>query len=182
MRIYIGMMTFFFILGNIIRWCMYIFLCKSSTFYILCQLNYRTNKMSRWTPEHSVLLSQILDNVTGTQDIIEVRKDYCKLLDCIDSTDFGYNEYFTGSMAEGLDLPGSDEDYMRDAYDFDHGMQIIEQDQAVPQQTPETSIRDGHRQRPASICNASHYSYYWSAGPSMYYWFLTTHWWVIFPQ
>ena len=88
--------------------------------------------MSGWTTRHSVLLSRILDKVIGTQEMIEIRKDYCKLLDCVKSATFGCNEYFTGSKAEGLDLPGSDLDFMRDI-DVKYGLQVIQQGQAVPQ-------------------------------------------------
>ena len=66
-----------------------------------------------WTRDQSSLLSLLLDEVLGTQEMIDIRQDYCQLLDCIKS-DHRVNWYFTGSKAEGLDLPGSDEDYMQD--------------------------------------------------------------------
>ena len=68
--------------------------------------------MATWTPQYSTLLSQILDILFGTQDVMETRQDYCKLDDCICSTVSPMNRYYTGSKAEGLDLPGSDDDYM----------------------------------------------------------------------
>ena len=69
--------------------------------------------MSRWTPQQSSLLSLLLDEVVGTQEMIHIRQDFCRLYDCIRSDHRG-NVYFTGSKAEGLHLPGSDEDYMID--------------------------------------------------------------------
>ena len=69
--------------------------------------------METWTPEHNTYLSYLLDDITGTEEIVKIRKDYCKTHDCIRSTD-GINMYYTGSKAEGLDLPGSDQDYMID--------------------------------------------------------------------
>ena len=68
--------------------------------------------MASWTPQYSTLLSQILDILVGTKEGIEIRQDYCKILDSIYSVVLGKNRYFTGSKAEGLVLPGSDEDYM----------------------------------------------------------------------
>ena len=70
--------------------------------------------MSRWTHEQSSLLSNLVDEVVGTQEIIETRQDACKLIDCVQSGADSGNKYFTGSKAEGLDLPGSDKDYMQD--------------------------------------------------------------------
>ena len=66
-----------------------------------------------WTPDQSSLLSLLLDEVVGTQEMIAIRQDYCRLFDCIKSVG-NDNWYFTGSKAEGLELPGSDEDYMND--------------------------------------------------------------------
>ena len=68
--------------------------------------------MASWTPQYSTLLSQLLDIEFGTQEMIKTRQDYCKLNDCIYSTALPTNRYYTGSKAEGLDLPGSDDDYM----------------------------------------------------------------------
>ena len=68
--------------------------------------------MASWTPRYSTLLSQMLDINFGTQDMVETRQDYCKLDDCISSTALPINRYYTGSKAEGLDLPGSDMDFM----------------------------------------------------------------------
>ena len=41
-------------------------------------------------------------------------QDNCRLLDSIWSAKTGYTSYYTGSRSEGLDLPGSDDDYMLD--------------------------------------------------------------------
>ena len=66
-----------------------------------------------WTPEKSSILSLLLDKVVGTQEMIDIRQDFCRLDDCIRCNQI-YNWYFTGSKAEGLDLPGSDWDFMFD--------------------------------------------------------------------
>ena len=72
--------------------------------------------MASWTPARSVLLSQLLDDVMGTEEMVQMRQDYCRIWDCIRSTIDTRNDkcYFTGSKAEGLDLPGSDLDVMYD--------------------------------------------------------------------
>ena len=72
--------------------------------------------MASWTPGHSVLLSHLLDDVVGTEEMVKVRQDFCRIYDCIQSTTDSYNDnvYYTGSKAEGLDLPGSDHDVMMD--------------------------------------------------------------------
>ena len=44
---------------------------------------------------------------------MKIRHDYCRIDDRITSSNIqNLQRYFTGSKAEGLDLPGSDEDYM----------------------------------------------------------------------
>ena len=68
--------------------------------------------MTSWTPTRSTLLSKLLDDVVGTEEMVRIRQDYCKIRDCIQSTGYDDNTYYTGSKAEGLDLPGSDRDYM----------------------------------------------------------------------
>ena len=86
--------------------------------------------MSNWTPARSVLLSQLLDDVVGTEDMVRIRQDNCRIYDCINSYGAKVNTYYTGSKAEGLDLPGSDRDYM---YDINiHDMQIIQTEQDAP--------------------------------------------------
>ena len=70
--------------------------------------------MASWTLDDSKILSVLLDDVVGTQEIIEIRQDYCQIKDCLMSEIKNSCAYFTGSKAEGLNLPGSDEDYMHD--------------------------------------------------------------------
>ena len=66
--------------------------------------------MASSTPARSILLSQLLDDVVGNDEMVRIRQDYCRIYDCIESiTDpDSDNLYYTGSKAEGLDLPGSD--------------------------------------------------------------------------
>ena len=71
--------------------------------------------MARWTLEYNTYLSCLLDDVTGTEEMVKIRQDYCKIYDCIMSNNIqNLKKYFTGSKAEGLNIPGSDEDYMQD--------------------------------------------------------------------
>ena len=75
--------------------------------------------MASWTPDDSKILSVLLDDVVGTQKIIEIRQDYCRIRDCLLSEMRNPSSaYLTGSKAEGLNLPGSDEDYMYDINDI----------------------------------------------------------------
>ena len=78
--------------------------------------------MGSWSPEHNAYLSCLLDEVTGTAEMVNIRRDYCKLHDCIfpaaAPAEAKGNVYYTGSRAEGLDLPGSDDDYMIDFNDW----------------------------------------------------------------
>ena len=87
--------------------------------------------MSRWTPRYSVYLSKLLDDVVGTQEMVEIRKDFCKLTDCNMYVSRGCSHYFTGSKAEGLDLTGSDKDTMRDLNE-DHHIEVTDQEYALP--------------------------------------------------
>ena len=73
--------------------------------------------MASWTPERSVILSLMLDEVSGTEEIIATRQDACRMRDCIQSCRLNMGHHYTGSKAEGLDLPGSDIDYMWDIND-----------------------------------------------------------------
>ena len=82
---------------------------------------------SRWTPEDSRVLSQMLDQVVGTPQMIDIRQDFCRLYDCIDSEFQQQNVYFTGSKAEGLDLPSSDLDFMYDINN-NHYLKVIQSD------------------------------------------------------
>ena len=75
----------------------------------------RFPNMVSWTPEDNMFLSCLLDDVTGTEEIVATRKDCCKINDCLMSCNGdNFNIYFTGSKAEGLDLPGSGRDTMFD--------------------------------------------------------------------
>ena len=66
--------------------------------------------MVTWTPGLNTYLSCLLDDVTGTEEMVKTRQDFCKALECLTST----MSYYTGSKAEGLDLVGSDFDFMYD--------------------------------------------------------------------
>ena len=90
--------------------------------------------MSIWTPARSVLLSKLLDDVVGTEEMVRIRQDYCRIYDFVDSTIYNFNTYYTGSKAEGLDLPGSDDDYMGDINKL-HNMQVIQRQQDTPDMT-----------------------------------------------
>ena len=85
--------------------------------------------MSQLTADRSSFLSLLLDEVTGTKQAINIRQDFCRLFDVIRSFVFvhplNFKENFTGSKSEGLDLPGSDEDFMKDINDF-YGIKITE--------------------------------------------------------
>ena len=71
--------------------------------------------MADWSPEHNTYCSALLDDVTGSEESVRIREDFCKISDCLDSSNpNNINWYYTGSKAEGLDLPGSDDDYMMD--------------------------------------------------------------------
>ena len=70
--------------------------------------------MATWTPARSILLSQLLDDVVGTEKMVYIRQDYCRIWDCIQSAANSVNVYYTGSKREGLDQPDSDKDAMVD--------------------------------------------------------------------
>ena len=70
--------------------------------------------MSSMTPDRSEILSRLLDEVTGNEEAINIRQDFCRILDVILSTQTPSRQYYTGSRAEGLNLPGSDDDFMID--------------------------------------------------------------------
>ena len=91
--------------------------------------------METWTPEHNTYLSYLLDDVTGTEEMVKMRQDYCKIVDFIGSNNSeNANKYYTGSKAEGLELPGSDEDYMMDINDvFD--IEVSESTEELVQST-----------------------------------------------
>ena len=71
--------------------------------------------MANWTQEHNICLSCLLDDVTGTEEMVKIRRDYCKIYDCMRSINTtNSNVHYTGSKSEGLDLRGSDDDFMYD--------------------------------------------------------------------
>ena len=73
--------------------------------------------MASWTPERSATLSLLLDEVVGTAEMVKTRQEYCKILDYLRSSIRTTAVYYTGSKAEGLNLPGSDRDFMLDIND-----------------------------------------------------------------
>ena len=77
--------------------------------------------MTSWTQERSTILSLLLDDVVGTEEMINIRRDFCLIQDCFNSSIASKYSYYTGSRAEGLELPGSDNDYM---YDCNNGAKI----------------------------------------------------------
>ena len=87
-----------------------------------------------WTPEQSSLLSVMLDEVVGTQEMIYIRQDFCRLMDCKLSQHRG-NWHFTGSSAEGLDLPESDLDFMYDVNTF-FKIKVIQTLQDIDETSP----------------------------------------------
>ena len=50
----------------------------------------------------------MLDEVSGTEETVGIRQDYCRVQDCMVSCTENTGVHFTGSKTEGLDLPGSD--------------------------------------------------------------------------
>ena len=81
--------------------------------------------MSRWSPDRSKMLSILLDEVTGDQETIHIRNDHCLIKERVMSTT-RTPMYYTGSRSEGLDLPGSDDDYMFDINESCYGIEVIQ--------------------------------------------------------
>ena len=100
---------------------------------------YYRKMMSRLTPERSVILSTLLNEVTGTEEAIRIRQDYCRIDDCIKSMALpcNFKHYFTGSKSEGLNLRDSDEDYMIEINDG-LDMKVVQS----PDTSPDTSARN----------------------------------------
>ena len=88
--------------------------------------------MANWTPDHSTSLSLLLDDVVGTKEMIDIRQNYCRIRDCLKSHSDKHSSYFTGSKSEGLDLPGSDEDFMFDINNICN-IKIIQSSDEMPQ-------------------------------------------------
>ena len=87
--------------------------------------------MTNWTPARSILLSQLLGDVVGTEEMVRIRQEYCRIWDFLVSAGKNINTYFTGSKAEGLYLPGSDKDYMGDINKA-HNMKVIQSELDTP--------------------------------------------------
>ena len=79
--------------------------------------------MCSWTLEHSSFLSHLLNEVTGTNNEILIRQDSCRMRDTFMSECSGITVYFTGSKSEGLELPGSDDDFMYEINNI-QGLQV----------------------------------------------------------
>ena len=105
--------------------------------------------MSRWSPARSTLLSLLLDKVTGTQEEISIRQDFCRIHDCARSmmTRQYWKFNYTGSKAEGLDLPGSDDDYMIDINNI-HNIEVIQSFREASNQSTNTLILCTENVRP----------------------------------
>ena len=90
----------------------YLHICMTvhKLFHNICRCT-----MASWTTAHSIRLSQLLDDIVGTEEMVNIRRDYCRIFDSVFvSQDMYGNQmnFHTGSKAEGLDLPGSDTDVM----------------------------------------------------------------------
>ena len=91
--------------------------------------------MPNWTPDHSMILSLLLDVVVGTKEEIAIRQDFCRLHDCLRAILHQQNIYYTGSKAEGLELPGSDLDFMLEINE-NHHMEVIQSSDEYPNTLP----------------------------------------------
>ena len=89
-----------------------------TTLTVTHENEFQVNNMARWTPDRSSVLSAMLDDVVGTQEVVTIRQDFCRIWDCLLSKRNRTNTFFTGSQAEGLELPGSDLDFMVDHNDL----------------------------------------------------------------
>ena len=123
--------TFFFIGPILFR------VPSENTVYMLCFIScffyFIDTAMTTFTVEENIFLSYLLDDVVGTEEIVTIRQDYCRIYDCLVSSNIlGTQFYFTGSKAEGLNLAGSDEDFM---YDIDtvHDIYVSESIQVLSQ-------------------------------------------------
>ena len=98
-------------------------------------LNGQRPRMGSWTLEHNRYLSLLLDEITGTEDVVKIRQDVCKIHDCVRICG-KVNTYYTGSRSEGLDLPGSDADFMYDMNDS-YNMEVSQSEADLVQSTRE---------------------------------------------
>ena len=109
--------------------------------------------MASWTLDQSTVLSHLLDEVVGTQMMIDIRTDYCMISDCFMSKEAqNKSRYFTGSKAEGLDLPGSDMDFMIDINDLYH-IKVIQSLEEIPEISPYTHILNVYCKCSTWFCN-----------------------------
>ena len=92
--------------------------------------------MPYWTPDNSMILSLLLDVVVGTKEEIDIRHDYCRVHEYLKSVITQQPCYFTGSKSEGLNLPGSDMDYMIDVNNYDH-IKVIQSVDENPDISPD---------------------------------------------
>ena len=96
--------------------------------------------MADWSPEHNTYLSALLDDVTGSEEVVRIRQDFCKIQDCIRSSiPNNVNVYYTGSKAEGLNLPGSDDDFMIDINNC-YGIEVSESLQDLVRSTRKNKL------------------------------------------
>ena len=102
------------------------------------------SEMANWTSERSAILSLMLDEVSGTEEMVATRQDACRVWDCMASCYQNKGTYYTGSKAEGLNLPGSDQDYMSDI----NGQYNIQ----VAQTTQEACVASSPRSATLLLC------------------------------
>ena len=128
-----------------IYWSTLLYLsCFRGLLKTLNDTNIHSNEiMANWTAEKSTILSLMLDKVSGTEEIIAIRQDFCRMHDCMESCALNVGFYFTGSKAEGLDLPDSDRDYM---WDINEALNIR------VAQTQETSVASSPRSASLLLC------------------------------
>ena len=89
--------------------------------------------MDSLTPDDNTYLAYLLDDVSGTEEIVQMRREFCKIHDCIISNDRS-NIYNYGSIAEGLNLPGGDVDYLFDINNI-YDIAVSESKQDLTQST-----------------------------------------------
>ena len=93
--------------------------------------------MCSMTPERSAILSMMMDDVVGTPEMIKIRRDFCRICDHLlwSTLPIHANWHYTGSKAEGLDLPGSDDDTMVDVNDVFH-LTVVRTLDNIPETSP----------------------------------------------
>ena len=87
-----------------------LFILNKKECLVYCISVYSWTKMASWTVDHDVLLSCLLDDVTGTEEIVQLRKDKCAIKDCLlsvtECSGIVRHWHFTCSKSEGLELAG----------------------------------------------------------------------------